>query len=438
MNQLLFLLVYPSFCKATTTSVYTWVEARNSDTGHVETCTSAGLKATDESTEILWDLHALEAAALSLGKNVSKAHYGIQGCCSAGLWCNQSTCFTQGFGVFSNHGRLPGSSTVPVYSCYNDTDGVPGGGPLLLSADVFDGRVTIIGDGIGYNQDNTEFSVDGISCYSVESCSQLCRSCSKSSTCGDGSVCLSVQGSSGKCFQHCSGLSDLSCPCGSKCNGFSLDYSDTGSIPLFVCSYGAIEDGGCTDVSSTVQEFRCDAPQLQYSKSEDVTVSVIKNSESSFNNLMLSVPKQCNTSADCFDNNVCTIERCDNSTFTCLYSIIENCGSMPYRVREHQYSNVYDIVSQSGMSDLQSAFSQNLKFSGTRSSISDVDDVPHEIVELDFNFTYFGSIYSRVSLSPNGIISLPPFQECEIESYGTLDVSFLSIYTIFTLLNYLC
>jgi len=60
---------------------------------------------------------------------------GLRGCCVSGMWCDvqrgnhsalRGTCFSQGFGGrwFVNHGRIPGhlgDTTVPVYTCANDT-----------------------------------------------------------------------------------------------------------------------------------------------------------------------------------------------------------------------------------------------------------------------------------------------------------------------------
>ena len=400
---------------------FVWVQAGEGK-GHAQTCLDAGLQPTLAGTEIVWDQDAMAAVVGSMNKTLhSASSYGLYGCCVAGLWCtNSDECFTQSFGIFVNHGPLVGMTGYPVYSCYgSDVNAGEDAPPTLKVGTYAEGSVTVIGKNLGYDEDPLLISVGGTSCYSVESCSSQCRYCESSATCGVGGVCLSR-----KCYQFCSGLSDLSCPCDSTCQAVALYFSGY-SVPSFICSPLPVEEGGCPDSApSTTQEFRCQAPQLQRApNAEEVSVEVITENGGSYKDFSFEVSKVCSSDTECFDNDICTVDLCNDVNKTCQYLPIENCGSSSLNLKEHQYARKYDVVSQTGMTAEHNTFLALMRAKGTESTVSGHDDAPHEIVELGFNFSYFGSTYSRISISPNGAVSLPPFQTCEIKTFGSLDVS---------------
>jgi hypothetical protein len=401
---------------------YTWVESSGAGQGHTEACVGAGLTPTPASASVQWDGDALQAVVDSMGYAVDGGGgaYGLRGCCAPGLWCDNGQCFTQSFGEFANHGFLIGSSALPVYSCLVNATEVSDTAPVVTSALYVNGSVVIVGDNLGYDEGDVAFMAGGWSCYSPEACSQVCRSC-RGSECGVGSACLS-----GHCYQYCAGLSDASCPCSTTCMEAPLSYGYTLIIPTFICSPAPIADKGCAALpypSPTAQStFKCNAPQLLFQPEGAVNVSVTTSQGGAVGAIAMAAPAQCETDDDCFDSDVCTVEVCSNSTHTCAYSAVPDCGSSPPPVREHRFASAYNTLAVTGMGTEQETFRQQLVQRGLLSSASIVDDTPHEALELGFNFSYFGSVYERVSLSPNGVLAFPPFQPCEIESYSSYDV----------------
>lgn len=397
-----------------------WVHAGSSTAGHADTCLSARLSPTDELFQILWDVNVFNGVVADLNMKSS----GLKGCCAAGLWCLNGTCFTQGYGVFMNHGPLINSTAVPVYTCFNRNSAEPS--PQILSASFSNGSLTVIGNELGYAEESTLISAAGPNCYEIESCSRVCRPCSLSSTCGIGSACFS-----GNCYQYCSGIFDLSCPCDYTCQAEYL-YSNGWSVPIFVCSPNPVDIGGCPDsVITTQMEFRCSAPQLLYVPDEqEVEIGFIIESKSTTGNFIIPVHKSCAGNTDCFDNNICTVDVCNMASLTCEYNPVASCESTAFRVREHQYSTVYDTLAEYGMGDMHQSFVTKIRDSNHVSSVSIVDDAPHEYIDIGFNFSYFGSVFSRLAINPNGAISFPPFQPCELMAYPSFDVSFYLIITI--------
>ena len=159
-----------------------------------------------------------------------------------------------------------------------------------------------------------------------------------------------------------------------------------------------------------------------FANSATINVSAVTDNTVASGIIPLSPLTSCESDRDCFDNDGCTADRCNITSGACEYDTIPNCGSTSIYVREHRFTSVYDTLYVSDIANDQSVFQQQMADRGEDSTVSEVDDIRHETLNLKFNFSYFDSIFERISISPNGVVSLPPFQHCEIASYGSYDV----------------
>lgn len=399
---------------------YLWVES-DRNAGHAQTCLSEGYIPTPVSHQISWNESVLNIVVNSLGytTNTTFSPYGVDGCCVSGLWCDNGDCFTQSYGMFQNYGALMGSPALPIYSCLTKNESVPIREPFLLSASYSNGSLSIVGNNLGYDPDATVFSANGRSCYEADACSAQCRTCGSGGACTRDSICLAGRGTSDRfCYKFCSGLSDASCPCGAICDTTTIN-TYAGVIPIFLCNYGPFAEGGCSNPNPSQQRFMCKAPELVDTGEEgaiDVNVSVTTTTSGAHRSFTVEssdVNRNCRTDEDCFDNNVCSIDRCNVLSLMCEHTPIPSCGSTPNTIREHRFTFTYTVAAISDLSAAQEEFRAHMIANNKKSSVSKRDDYPAEVFDLHFNFSYFGSIHRRLSINPNGLISLPPLPTCK-------------------------
>ena len=229
---------------------------------HASACTRQGLLPTaayaplgvTAARNATWDAAAVLRAIASL-PGAPRAGDGaggglVSGCCSASLFCSAEgapgagNCSTHAMGGFaySNVGWTVDDRLTPVYACalpaFNTSDAaslsaLSSSLPRVSAVRVVNDtenyaglRLQLDGVGLGNSTRGTQVYVGGSACSGVEVCSNQCRRCVNSASCGgDDKICLSfLHGAF--CVRSCDwgeGPSGApSCPCGGRCYGVKL------------------------------------------------------------------------------------------------------------------------------------------------------------------------------------------------------------------------
>lgn len=175
----------------------------------------------------IWNITAFNFVVASLNRTVSTVSVnGIKGCCSQGVWCDNTGCFTQSSGgSFVNYGWLNNdTNSFPVYSCHStmSTVQIP---QLVISSLSYDkGMLQLIGTNFNTDEDMITATIGGDICTDVEICnSSQCKSCA-TSQCPNDSECIVGDGRE-SCYMYCAGEGDKSCPCGSFCDSVTGKYN---------------------------------------------------------------------------------------------------------------------------------------------------------------------------------------------------------------------
>lgn len=437
-----------------------WVIAQDAAEGHAQACARAGAAPTPASEYIRWNSSVMSEVVSALGRSVdaTESPSGLRGCCAAGLWCldgENQPCFTQAFGTFDNHGALilpPTTTVVPVYTCLPAAS--PSSASISPSSVTFDaGVLRLQGTALTGNAADAVISVNGSTCYNTERTSEICKPCESSTTgeCGIDGVCLSA-GRGSFCYKYCAFEGDASCPSGSFCD--TVQISSGGKvITTYVCTVRSMDPGssGCssTDSPAGTDVYKCDAPEVYHQTSSgtisayqslwSLTISVNSDGQAAVAQVTLpssSFMGACERDSDCFDNNPCTVDSCNSTSKTCIHDYLSGCESSLFRTREVRYPFTYDVFVREGVAAQQDEFKANVTTLGTRSSSSLIDDYAPETVALNMDFKFFGSLFSDISLNPNGMVAFPPFPECQGYA-GSIYVSFCQA-KLQTVFIYLC
>ena len=416
-------------------------------------CLRAGLKPINLAN-FRWNSSSIASAIYSIGNNLTSILPIVSGCCEPGLWCtDKGRCFTNSLGsTFSNYGWQPDlfeERGSPVYSCITGAEAFFSNKLSVLSND--NGILRLSGgtfsdNYIGNSRDNFQISVFGENCANVDSCNKICKPCSEELLCPLDSVCLYSSRTSRTCFMFCAGIHDTSCPCDSACARVDVSF-DTISGPdyksVHLCTPKSFSAGGSSSVCHDFNvALQCELPytttstvnKLQDAKFPlNITVTSLvsgKISGTKHINGILFHQKQCATNNDCYDGNICTREICNKTLGTCEYMEIDGCQSMSTSVRDEQAPFTYMLRRISNNQDLHTIFEKSVITKGTKSPISGYDDFPLDSIKLHFSFNYFGNVITHMSLSPNGILQLPPVAHCN-GNFASVEVSINIKYVIF-------
>ena len=384
--------------------------------GHEKTCSrNLGLPVPKSYIyPVSWNFAALVAVSHSLNRSItSSAHYGIKGCCSPGMWCDESGCFTHSYGIFANFGWLNDNIySVPVFSCFLESKGVS---PLISSAIYNDGSLTLAATNILGDVGTTSISIGTESCDFLKVCnSHQCKECADN-PCPVDSVCLVDQGNA-RCYMFCGGSSDAACPCGSFCDTVVVGYDSNRRISLSLCTYEYFfsHTGSTCPSSDNYHEtiIKCESPRASQ-RTATIATSVVSLSVGTGLQFLPATGQEnlpprawCKYNFDCFDGSICTSDTCDNGF--CRYSSIEGCDSIPQSVRERTAPYVYNMYSQQLVALQQSNFEYQMEIMGSIHYVTPDSNHIIATVALPFAFSYFGSIVQSLSVMTSGVISLPP------------------------------
>ena len=389
-----------------------------------ETCVrKSGLAVPNTySDNAVWNITALKAIAATLNRPVSPSLSAIKGCCSSGMWCDRTGCFTQSYGTFANYGWLSGDNqSVPVYSCFPITDFTM---PVITSASYASGYLTLTGH--NFQADYADYSAISLSigsevCGDVEVCNgHQCQSC-MDNPCSLDSVCL-VNNSGGiaRCYMYCGGPTDASCPCGSFCDTVTVSSrtaTSSTSLSLSLCTYQSFHsysDGTCPVENK--DSIICKIPralQKQATRSSSgISLSVYGGAEHVPALISYNLPPApwCKSNSDCFDGNVCTADTCVSGY--CTYSTVIGCSSMLQTVRERVAPYTYSIFSQKFKAFYHTIFEYQMVFFGKMVALSTESSFVIHNIKLPFSFPYFGAYVSSLSVLANGAVSLTPLPVC--------------------------
>lgn len=397
-----------------------WVVAEQHES-QVDACGRIGKISLLFRNEYLpWNVEAfIDVVVNKLGRKVDRAagSTGLLGCCVPGLWCGADGCFTQGYGPsFRNYGWLSNvTQAFPVFACSNDTTSST---DLAITSQSFSkGKLIVSGKGFQWDESSIRTMIGSEVCYEPELCySEICNVCSASNPCPVGSICLTfaAEGTS-FCFTSCEGLTDKSCPCDFSCYGIKIG---EGTDELFVCAPERLRSNGnlCSNHVAT-DELRCRAPgMLQHpsllsNKNTTMALSIAGDGDSEAIGTVLTVTSVCNSNSDCYDGNLCTIDKCEVGG-VCSYQPIDSCGSIPDATKERSAPYVYYSHFSRNNSELFAFFVTQMDLLGDASPAEKLDDYPLTYVNLPFKIVYFGNLVTKAAISPNGVVGLEPLREC--------------------------
>lgn len=363
---------------------------------------------------ISWDFAKLEAVAASLNRSVAlSASYGIKGCCSPGMWCDQSGCFTHSYGTFANFGWLNGNnSSVPVFSCFL-TSKVSA--PSISYAVYDSGQLTLAGTNFLADSDTTSISIGTESCDFLSICnSHQCRKC-PNNLCPVDSVCL-LDGNGASCYMYCGGSSDAACPCGSFCDVVEVGYAGYRRVSLSLCTYqyfSAYGGSTCASFGNYGETtIKCQSPRASQATAIKATSGVSLSIATGAQHLPASKQQNlppsawCQSKSDCFDGNICTADTCVNGF--CRYVSVPGCDSIPQSTRERTAPYVYNMYSQISKALQQSNFESQMQNLGSVHVINSDSNFIISTLVLPFKFSYFGTVVKSLSVMASGVINLPP------------------------------
>lgn len=384
-----------------------WIIGENDDSV-VDTCRRIGQQPLNtDLTTISWNRTSFDYVV----RNILQLNYvgtGLSGCCTSGLWCDGGNCFSQSFGEsFINYGRLPnvGDSVKPVFACIkSDKESFVQINKVLLAEK---SRLDITGNGLDSGA-TTEGFLYGERCNNVELCG--CQSCSAAVSCSAGSSCyLSSSSPQSFCFELCAGTNDASCPCDRICK----NVKDTTGKSVSLCLPPSFTTfvNNCNTFGN--DRFMCTANSSLYLSTAGVTnpnISVLVENYGITAKLG-PLPTSCKSSADCFDNNLCTIDECVSSM--CVYSSAGNCSSVLPHLREQYSPYSYVQYEANDLFHEQQEFAEELVESGQYFAINSKALSTFNTFKVDFWISYFGNLLNSFSISGSGVVSLPPLDDCD-------------------------
>jgi hypothetical protein len=438
-----------------------WVVSTLKNESHAMACRRAGAlpissDIDSQNIRITWNADKVAEVAKGLDCYNAEDWRPLQGCCTPGLWFNKESgqCFTHLYSTtFANYGWFD-SDNFPVYSCSmptNDTSGSISIDSAYYSSTTE--SVAIYGSGISslspYIELGNQF------CSNSQVCGDICLSCqSNEDACSVGSICLDMWGNGHRCYPYCAGDEDTSCPCGSTCITVSVHSQDTSDARnIQIClpiekgdQYYYDNDAACEAFSkvgsngSPLESVTCKLPTIssilpytvlksKYSKVDMAAVEVtITSGQNNFGSTeyplteLKTLLASCINDADCFDGDICTIEHCSQDEGKCIVVRQADCVSSSRAIQQQQTPYKYLMYTKNApqkIADFEERMRcRNVSNSDcfvdwSQSTISSVDDYPSQTVALQFDFPYFGNVFSTVSLNPNGLLQLPPVLPCE-------------------------
>jgi hypothetical protein len=272
-----------------------WVAALEYET-QAEACTRVGLRSTRKVLALAWNETTLRIVAEALGA----VSVGQAGCCSAGMWCNDTgarggggasaECFTHSnsSASFANHGWFGAGAGAarPVYSCVAPSlapgsSSAPVQPPLITSIATTPraaqgrlapgSRVTLAGNNFGAHKDGLSitFGAPGErqACADPQFCHHVCRTCnSGSARCRNDEVCIQDGVLGGRCVPFCKPDScgqDSLCPCDTRC--YEVLFSGRRSAS-FICSprHPLTSGSICGGFEPTEDKLVCTVPTRQW------------------------------------------------------------------------------------------------------------------------------------------------------------------------------
>jgi hypothetical protein len=260
---------------------------------HSSACSRVGLVPT--STVVVlprpWNLEFLQdlSDGLNQGQRVQAV---VDSCCTASAWCAltsngtyQCSSHLVGRASYTNFGWMTASSFAqqPLYSCnlpptQNPRIAPPavvlvrGAAPAVRFGDrerffppsalryttqeavALPMRLAVDGYDLGRDPNEVDVRVGSLACTNPVICDRFCESCSSSSDCDSGKVCVTVATSKvtkSVCVMLCSATEQL-CPCGGEC--FSL--VSTSRVRYVCLNRQIISDAADLCSSSARAEFR--------------------------------------------------------------------------------------------------------------------------------------------------------------------------------------
>jgi hypothetical protein len=406
----------------------TWVLSPSS-TNHDSACRSIHLVPTPLDRIIPWNYEIMKAVVSGLNLSLVQYSHGLHGCCVPGLWCNDfnDECFTQSLqSNFVNYHSSHPLASHTVYTCLQNTNSYPTTVKIEM-VEIEKDQIIISGYHFGNNEKNIVSVLGTSPITEIESCNTVCQSC-ESSPCAKDNACVLV-GSSYSCLMFCSGPSDTSCPCGTICQHVNVYTSQSNYVTTHFCAPKGLE---CDEYSaSTLNQFQGRSPRVynwmndssSLSSTEntfDVTVSLLA---STTDDLPVEVEMlSCTSSDQCSDSSPFTSETCHQGK--CAYTpLVTQLGSTLPAIRDRTTPFSYLMFVAHDLDTEHDLFESRVRLDGKLlASVSKTDDVPQEYSSIGFHFHFFGHQVSDMAINPNGLISFPPYPNCQALA-GTLYVS---------------
>jgi hypothetical protein len=399
----------------------------NSNESHTECCQRNLLQPLDmKKVDVQWNQSTIEYvvySVLNLSLNKDNA-YGIKGCCSPSLWCQNNTCYTQSYGQhFDNYGPLVGNSQArPVYSCSGSSSGSVGLTGYSIASATSSAKLNLLGIGFGYADNNLEAYVSGYRCHNAATCN--CPACSASVSCPIGMSCLltstsSYISSTGFCYKACAGAGDQSCACSQVCRNAENIYGIAVSACLPTDS-NAINS--CHVAGGS--QLQCDANSALFSfdnsSSKELALSLVVGSDGNRLEVSYNNAKSCLSNNTCFDGNICTLDTCINNY--CVYMLLSECSSALSTIQEHYTPYTYDTVIYTNSSDHDAASIAILKASSSYKIVKNSDS--SATIKLPFRILFFGNVVDELRIYGNGIVAFPPYSRCASAKVGPYSVHY--------------
>lgn len=137
---------------------------------------------------------------------------------------------------------------------------------------------------------------------------------------------------------------------------------------------------------------------------------------------------ECTTDSDCYDGDKCTIDRCNQTSGSCLHSVYSNCATSP-KIRQTLGSYKYMPTLLLNTTASQIQFVNNMLSNGikmlaydastgssvymrpTTENISTTSGSSIALPRTHY-FQYYGTLITSLAVNPNGLISLAPVAWC--------------------------
>jgi hypothetical protein len=404
----------------------TWVLSPTS-INHYSACRSLHLIPTPLDRIIPWNDDVMEIVVTGLNQSVVNKSHGLDGCCVPGLWCNDDKkCFTQSLqsNFVNYHSSLPIASQT-VYTCLQDSS-YPDTVKVAM-VEIKNNQIIISGNHFG-NIEKDITSVLGTSPITdIESCNTVCQSC-ESTPCAKDNACVLV-GASYSCLMFCSGPSDTSCPCGTLCQHVNVYTSQTSYVSTHFCAPKGLECDGYS--ASRINQFQGRSPRV-YNWMND---SNIPSTEMNTFDVTVSLPSSntadlpayigmlsCTSPDQCSDSSPFTSETCHQGKCSFTPQLAQ-LGTTLTAIRDRTTPFSYLMFVAHNRDTEHDLFESRVRLDGKLLvALSKTDDLPQEYASLGFHFHYFGHQVSDLAINPNGLISFPPYPNCQALA-GTLYVS---------------